>query len=338
MIQRFSDPIAVEATRGGMVESRHRVDAALVDADGRIVAAFGDPAKPVFSRSSAKPIQALPFLESGAADDSTDAEIALACASHGGEAVHTTVAGIMLARAGLDMRALECGVHWPSHEPSMRALVRRGEAPCALHNNCSGKHAGFVATAAKLGESVAGYVHADHPVQRRVTAALEAMTGESQEGRAIGIDGCSIPTIAFSLAGMARAWARFANPTALAPARAACCRRVYRAMTAEPAMVAGTDRHCTALLAAGRGRIVAKTGAEGYYAAAIPERGFGIALKAEDGATRAAEAAITALLRRFGGLDDEAWARLGPRAAPPIVNRRGIVTGALNARVPGYVP
>lgn len=334
MTVKTRPPIVVEATRGGIVESRHLVSAAVIDADGRSVAAFGDTSKPVFSRSSAKPIQALPLLESGAADGFTDAEIALACASHGGEDVHTTVARTMLARVGLSQRVLECGAHLPTHEPTARAMIRRGEEPCPLHNNCSGKHAGFVATAVKLGEDPHGYVAATHPVQRRVAQALVEMTGETVDGRPVGIDGCSIPTIGFSLAGMARAWARFANPAALLHKRAAACRKIARAMTAEPLMIAGTDRHCTALLAAGRGRIVAKTGAEGYYAAAIPEIGFGIALKAEDGAKRASEVAVAALLRHFGGLDDAAWASLGPAVRPKIANWRGLITGEIKVVLP----
>jgi len=327
-------PIVVEVTRGGIAESRHLVSAAVVDADGRSVAAFGDTSKPVFSRSAAKPIQALPLVETGAGDAFTDAEIALACASHGGEDVHVTIAATMLARAGLTQRALECGTHMPSHEPTMQAMIRRGAAPCPLHNNCSGKHAGFLATAVKMGERPAFYVDLAHPVQRRISQTLVEMTGEALDARPIGIDGCSIPTIGFSLAGMARAWARFANPVTLLHRRADACRRIQRAMIAEPLMVAGTGRHCTALLVAGAGRIVAKTGAEGFYAAAIPEAGFGLALKVHDGTTRASEVAIAALLRHFGGLDDAAWARLRSRAEPKIVNRRGLVTGEIRAIVP----
>ncbi|MBM3554847.1 MAG: asparaginase, partial [Alphaproteobacteria bacterium] len=303
---RHAEPIIVEVHRGPAIESRHLVNAVVTDTDGRMVAAFGDLARPVFPRSAAKPIQALPLIESGAGATLSDGELALACSSHSGEANHTATVAAWLKRLGLDHGVLECGSHLPYHEPTAHAMIRRGEAPCPLHNNCSGKHAGFVATAHHLNEAVTGYVKAGHPVQRRITAALADMSGEDLRAAPMAIDGCAIPTLAFPLAGLATAWARFGAPDKLTPIRAAACRRLFTAMTKAPNMVAGTGRACTAILEAGRGRVAVKTGAEGCYAACLPERGLGIALKCVDGAGRAAEVAVIALLRAFGGLEEAA--------------------------------
>src|SRR6187402_1086917 len=170
------NPELVEVTRGNLVESRHRGAVVVMDADGATVLALGDAGQPVYPRSAVKPLQALPLVESGAADryGFGDAELALACASHGGEPAHVEVASRMLARAGLDAAALECGAHWPSHQAASHALARAGGAPSALHNNCSGKHAGFVCVACASGVDHHGYVAAGHAVQREVRAAIEA--------------------------------------------------------------------------------------------------------------------------------------------------------------------
>ena len=206
----MGNPVLVEMVRGGLVESRHRGAVAVVDADGATVLALGDVARPVYPRSAVKPLQALPLIESGAADryGFGDQEIALACASHGGEPAHVEVASRMLARAGLDASALECGAHWPSHQPSSQALARTG-APSALHNNCSGKHAGFLCVACAAGVEHCGYVKAKHVVQREVRGALEELTGVGLSADVCGIDGCSIPTWAVPLTALAHGFARF---------------------------------------------------------------------------------------------------------------------------------
>ena len=175
----MSNPVVIEVLRGDRVESAHRGAGAVVDADGRIAFAFGDVDRPIYPRSAVKALQALPLIESGAADrlGLTEAEIALACASHAGEDVHVAAAAAMLAKAGRDAGALRCGTHWPGSETAARALARRGATPSALHNNCSGKHAGFVCLACAQGIDPAGYVSPDHAVQRAVTAALADMTG-----------------------------------------------------------------------------------------------------------------------------------------------------------------
>jgi L-asparaginase II len=323
------DPFVVEVRRGALAESRHRVLAVVADADGAVVAAWGDGQRPIYPRSAVKPLQALPLVESGAADACglSAAELALACASHGGESVHTCTVASWLGRLGLGPADLECGSHPPYHAATAEALVARGEAPSALHNNCSGKHAGMLTTARQLGEPTAGYVRADHPVQRRIAAVLEEMCRAPVA--AAGIDGCSIPTLAQPLAALATGMARFVAPDGLPPARAAACRRIAAAMLAEPGMVAGDGRFCTTLMRAAAGRIVAKGGAEGVYLAGLPARGLGLALKVEDGAPRAAEAGLAALLDWLDALDDGLRVAIAGFAAPRLSNRRGQAVGEI---------
>src|ERR1043165_6758198 len=226
----MSNPVLVEVLRGALVESRHCGSVAVVDADGTPVLALGDVARPVYPRSAVKPIQALPLVESGAAETYGfgDQEIALACASHGGEPAHVEVARRMLARAGADAGALECGAHWPSHQPSSQALARSVGAPSALHNNCSGKHAGFLCVACAAGVGHSGYVKAEHFVQREVRAALESLTGAGLSEDQCGIDGCSIPTYAMSLTALAHAFAKFGTGQGLGRARSATSHKIGR--------------------------------------------------------------------------------------------------------------
>jgi len=330
-------PILVEVTRGAMVESRHRGSAAVVDGAGRVAFAWGDTAHPVYARSALKPLQALPLVESGAADafGLGPRELALACGSHHGEAVHVAAVSAWLARIGLGAGDLECGAHPPVDPDAAKALIASGAAPSALHNNCSGKHAGFLATARHLGEPVRNYVAPEHPVQRRVLATLEAMTGCDLSDAPRGTDGCGIPVIGIPLVGLARAMARMGAPQNLPPARAAAARRLLDAMAAEPLMVSGSTGFATALLRAAGDRVRAKPGAEGVYAAALPRLGLGIALKIEDGAARAAEVAMASLLLRHAGLDDAERAAVQALSRPPISNVAGMTVGEI-AAAPGF--
>ena len=271
----MSNPVLVEVVRGGLVESRHRGAVAVADADGATVLALGDVARPVYPRSAVKPLQALPLLESGAAEryGFGDQEIALACASHGGEPAHVEVANRMLARAGLDVGALECGAHWPSHQPSSQALARSGGAPSALHNNCSGKHAGFVCVACAAGVDHRGYVEAEHIVQREVRGAIEGLTGVGLAAEQCGIDGCSIPTWAVPLTALAHAFAKFGTGQWLGPERAKAAARIRAACAAQPYFVAGTGRFCTEIMKLFGARVLAKTGAEGRVLRRAPRTG-----------------------------------------------------------------
>lgn len=328
-------PVLVEVVRGDMVESVHRGAVAVADASGGLVFAAGDAARPTYPRSAVKPLQALPLLETGAAArwHLDDRHIALACASHGGEPEHVALVDEWLRRIGLSDADLECGAHWPSHADSARALAAAGRQPRPLHNNCSGKHAGFLSTARHLGEPTSGYIGVDHPVQRRVAAALGEMTGSEMAAAPWGVDGCGIPTFALPLAALAAGMARLGDPRGLGPTRAAAADRIRRAMAAHPHLVAGTGRCCTAVMAAAA-QVLVKAGAEGVYAAALPERGLGLALKIEDGAGRAAEVALLAVLARLGAVAPERMEALAARAHPPLLNVAGRRVGSLRPAGP----
>lgn len=309
-VQHGAVPL-VEVLRGGRVESVHMGHAVICGPDGEIVDAWGDPSAVIFPRSSCKMLQALPLLESGAADDLTPAHLALVCASHSGGAIHTDLAARWLADLGLSDADMLCGCHEPWDRDARDGLIRSGAAPCPLHNNCSGKHTGFL----MLNQHLAGgadYVAADHPVQRAILQAFEEVTQETSPG--FGIDGCSAPNFATSVTGLARAMATFAaaNPEGDRRERAAV--RLHRAMAAHPDLVAGKGRACTDLMRAMDGQASIKFGAEAVYVAMLPGKKLGIALKIVDGGARAAEAVMTALLIRAGVLDARhpaALARLG---------------------------
>ncbi|MEE8532706.1 MAG: asparaginase [Alphaproteobacteria bacterium] len=320
--RRRENPVAVEVVRGGTVESRHRAACIVADARGRIAHRWGEADRFVLPRSAIKPIQALPLIETGAAErfSLSDAEIALACASHGGEPAHVAAVEAWLARLDLSEADLECGAHPPVHDASAEALWRAGKAPSQLHNNCSGKHAAMLTTARHLGEPTAGYVDRDHPVQRRVAQTIAEMAGVDVARAPVAVDGCSVPTIGLPLAGLATAMARLADPGALADGRAEACARICAAMAAHPDMVAGSGRFGTALIAASGGAALAKTGAEGVYAVALPALGLGLALKVDDGAARAAEVATAAVLRHLGAIDDALAARLADFIVKPLIN------------------
>lgn len=304
--------IMVEIWRGPLAESLHRGHAVVCDAAGRIHAAWGDPEHLILPRSSVKMLQALPLLESGAADAAglTAEHLALACASHQGAPIHTTRVLRWLADLGLSEHDLRCGVHPPQDDTTRHGLICASHAPGQVHNNCSGKHAGFLTLARHLGAGPE-YVDPDHPVQRAARAAFEDMTGAPSPG--FGIDGCSAPNFACTLHGLARAMARMAAAREDdADARSRAAARLVAAMRAHPDLVAGEGRACTELMRAAGGRVALKTGAEAVFTAILPDAGLGIALKIEDGATRASECAIAAILVRLGALD----------AGHPAVRRR----------------
>jgi L-asparaginase II len=324
----MGNPVLVEAVRGALVESRHCGAVAVADAAGRLAFAVGDVERPVYPRSAIKALQALVLVESGAADrfGFGAEELALACASHGGEPSHVETAARMLSRAGLDAAALKCGPHWPIHQPSAQALARSGGQATALHNNCSGKHAGFLCAACAIGAGAASYVEPAHPVQREVKATLESLTGTALGGPAI--DGCSVPTWAVPLAALARAFARFATGEDMAVSRAKAAARLRAACAEQPWHVAGTGRFCTEIMRAFGARAFVKTGAEGVYCAALPNEGLGIAVKCDDGAGRAAEVMTAAALARFLKGDADRAALEG-FVRPKLSNWNGITVGEL---------
>jgi L-asparaginase II len=327
----MTNPVLVEVTRGGHVESRHRGAIVVVDPAGRRVAAIGDVEAAVFPRSAVKAIQALPLVESGAADayGFGRPELALASASHSGEPRHVETAAAMLAATGRSAADLECGAHVPFSSAAERMLIRAGRTPGPLHNNCSGKHAGFVCLACHLGVDPKGYVAPDHPVQREVTAALAGMTGASLGPDNRAIDGCAIPAYAIPLDKLALAFARLITGEGLSPARAAAARRITAACMSEPFMVAGSSRFCTDAMGLFSGRLFVKGGAEGVYCAALPGAGFGVALKCDDGTTRASEAMMAAVIAALAPQTEAERAHFADRLVPPVKTRRGAIVGEI---------
>ena len=334
------NPIVVEATRGGTRESAHRGAVVVVDADGKRLVALGDVDRPVFPRSAVKLLQAIPLVESGAADrlGLDDQELAIACASHNGEPAHVEVVARMLAKAGLDAAALECGTHWPRLGPIAYALAAEGKEPSALHNNCSGKHAGFLCLACMLSggghvrQYAKGYVAPRHPVMRAITEALQATTDHDLSKAPRGIDGCSMPTFAIPLDRLALAFARVGTGTGLRPGHARAAARLRAAVAREPFMAAGSERFDTQVMAALGERVYCKVGAEAVFCASFPTRGLGVAIKIDDGNTaRAAEVAMAAAIEAFVELDGDDAALLRKLSEASLRNWNGIEVGALRA-------
>ncbi len=326
--------LTVVAMRSGLPESRHRVHVAVVDRGGRLVASAGDPDLVTFWRSAAKPFQAIPLVEDGAAAryGFSDRELALACASHSSEPWHLEIATAMLAKLGLDETALACGPHPPLDPAIAEGVLRQGVPLTPRWSNCSGKHAGMLALARHHGWPLAGYERAGHPVQRRILREIARWTGLPSRQVTLGVDGCTAVTFALPLRAMARAYARFG--VSRQPAAAT----LRRAMTEYPVLVAGTGRLCTELGLAARGAVLAKVGADGVYCAALPAAGLGLALKVEDGDWRSSPPALLAVLaalarrRPLGFAPDRFPEPVTRHAAPPIVNTRGAVTGALQVQ------
>jgi len=328
----MGNPILVEVSRGPLVESRHRGAVAVVDADARAVLFLGAVDRPVFPRSAVKALQALVLVESGAADryGLSEAELALACASHSGEPDHVAAASRILSRAGLTCAALRCGAHPPIHQPSAAALYRAGQTPSALHNNCSGKHSGFLCAACCIGGAdPESYIEATHPVQREVRAAIESLSDAPLPDENRAIDGCSGATWALPLRKLALAFARFGTGRGLAPQRAKAAARLRAACAAQPWYVAGTGRFCTEIMRRFGARVFIKSGAEGMVCASLPGEGLGIAVKCDDGAGRASEVVIAALIARYCALTDADRAGLEPYLRPTLRNWNRIAVGGL---------
>ncbi len=298
--------------------------------DGRVVAAAGDVEAAVFPRSAIKAFQALPVVESGAADrfDFTPEEIALCCASHGGEARHTETAARMLSKVGVTAEQLECGGHWPTHQHTTNCMLSKGERFGQLHNNCSGKHAGMHALSAQLGVDPSGYTGVDHPVQQAIRETIQSMCDVDLTNAPVGFDGCSVPTWAFPLKNMALGFARLGAGQDLPKARRDAADRIIAAVREHPFMVAGTGRACTTLMEAVP-RVFVKTGAEGVYCACVSHAGLGIALKCENGSSVAAEIAIAAVLAALPVWTQEEQEALAQMTSHPLRNRREIEVGAL---------
>ena len=324
--------LRIETTRGDLVESVHRVALAVVDAEGRLVASSGDTNLVTWWRSAAKPFQALPLLEDGAADafQLSDEELALACASHSSEPRHLSVVSAFMAKVGVTEEQLSCGVHTPL-SPAVAQEVACGRAvPSPCWSNCSGKHTGMLALARHHGWPLPGYHAAGHPVQQRILEVLTRWTDLPTREIRLSVDGCTAVCFGLPLRAMARSYARLGASTQPAP------RRLLGAMSAHPFLVAGTGRLCTDLMLANPGEIIAKVGAEGIYSAALPRLGLGLALKVEDGDNRAAGMALLEALRQLGArmapaLGELSAPDLARHGSQPIRNTRGAITGELRA-------
>jgi L-asparaginase II len=316
--------------REGRRESTHRVHLAVVDAAGGLQTRNGDPDLAIFVRSAAKPFQALPLVQDGAGDrwGITARELAACCGSHGGEAGHLACVRGLLDRIGVPESSLACGPHDPMNEDAARALLEAGQVPRPIHNNCSGKHAGMLALARYHGWPTRGYRLRDHPVQRRMRAEMTRWAGVPEGEMGLGIDGCGVVCFHLPLRAMARAYARLVEAAEEGePASAA----VVGAMAQHPFQVAGTDRLCTVLIEATRGRVIAKVGAEGVYGAGERRRRFGLALKVEDGARRAAEVALVTAMVELGWVEGEEREALGPWVERTVPNTLGEPAAVLRA-------
>ena len=287
----MSNPVLVEVTRGSLVESRHRGAIAVARADGELLLAIGDVTRPVYPRSAVKLLQAVPLVESGAAQafGLDDAELAVACASHSGDRVHVETVRGLLAKAGIKESLLACGAHWPISESATRELLKAGKRPTPIHNNCSGKHAGMLATAVHLGLDPNGYERPNHPVQIAIARVLSETCGLALQPELMGVDGCSVPIYALPLAALAQGFARVASGEGLS---ADAVRRLMQACFAAPVLVSGEGRFDTEIMRALAPSCFVKGGAEGVHCAALPELGLGVALKIDDGAKRGTEVAL----------------------------------------------
>ncbi len=294
----MTNPTLIEVTRGPLLESFHTGALAVVSATSGVLLSLGDTRRDVYPRSAIKSLQALPLVESGAADryGYGDAEVAMACASHTGTQQHTKVAEAMLAAVGLTEADLGCGRHPPLGAKAARELWRTGGEPTQLHNNCSGKHAGMLATARHMNLPIEDYWHADHPIQQRVLEILCQLSGRDLGTEVMGLDGCSLPNWAMPLETMAEIFAKLVSGKGVDAQRAAAFRRIMQACWAEPDLVAGPARADSVVMARLPGRVFIKTGAEGVYCGGFPEHEVGFALKIDDGTTRASAGTAMAIV------------------------------------------
>jgi len=331
----------VKVTRGAIVESRHRGHVVAVEPDGSVIAFLGAPETVTYLRSSSKPHQAIPLIASGAADHFgfTEEEVALACASHNGEEMHTRIVTKMLEKIGLGRSALKCGTHEPYGKEAAQQLQRAGELPNVLHNNCSGKHTGMLALALHLGESIESYDEPQHAVQKAIANVIAQFSGISLEDIAVGVDGCGAPVFGVTVIGMARMYARLVMPpNDFDESVRAACRRITTAMTNHPELIGGSkDRLDTELMRAATGALVSKVGAEGVYTGGVLPceqwpRGLGLAVKIEDGDDlRARPTVVIEALRQLHVLRDASLEDVSRYAFLPIRNRRGDLVGEVTA-------
>lgn len=329
-------PMLVEITRGPVVESYHHVMAVVVNEAGSNIYSWGNPQYLTMPRSAIKMLQALPLIESGAADhfQLEEKHIALACSSHRGEKIHTSTIYQWMEKVGVKESDLACGPHWPSNDAAAHEMIRAGHKPTAICNNCSGKHTGFLATCTHLKEPLKGYHMYEHPEQKRLRQVLTETMKVDVSKAAFGIDGCSIPTYAVPLKAIAAGMSALIDPKQPAPRKAAAA-RILRAVRNNPVYLSGTDDFTSTIIEKTEGRSIIKNGAEGCFAGVIPEKGLAFAVKAADGASRAAQVATASLLLRYGGLTEVEFKSLQKDTLPSVKNWSGEVVGQMRVAPDG---
>lgn len=327
------NPILAEVYRNNVVESYHRGSAVVVDSKGKTVLAIGDTDRKIYPRSSLKLFQAIPLVESGAANqfDLSDKEIALACASHNAEPIHVDAVHEWLHRLDLDADSLECGPDFPISEAIRHKHLSEGKAPARVHQNCSGKHCGMITLARHLGVPTNGYSEYQHPTQQAWLKTFSELVGIDATTLDWERDGCGLPAICLSMERVAFGCALFADPEVVGGKRGQAMSRIIAAIRAHPQMLAGTGRCCTDVIKATDGFVVVKTGAEGVYAGVLPELGLGLTLKIDDGATRGSEVALGGLLMKLGAIDSKIHAQLSRYFEPIHYNSQKKVTGKVVA-------
>jgi L-asparaginase II len=324
--------ILANVYRGSLVESFHHGAIAVVDASGRLVASLGDPQLTTYARSTAKLIQAIPVLESGAAEafDLTDDEVALICASHNAEVEHTDQASRILSKAGVDQSYLQCGPHYPYHAGTAEKMREKGEKPRSIHNNCSGKHSGMLTLAKHLAVPLENYAEIEHPIQQRNLQTLAEMAEFPADRIKIGIDGCSVPVFGLPIFNLALAFARLAQtPASFSEARKKACERIISSIRQYPFYLAGSDRFDTALIEKTNGRFIGKAGAEAIFAVSIPESGLGIVAKVADGNSRAVYPSIVETLKQLELLSPSEEKDLETFHRPVVKNWKGQEVGRI---------
>lgn len=327
----MSYELLVEVTRNGTVESRHFGAAVVCDFKGTVLEHWGDANQLIFPRSALKPILAVDLVETGASDHFVlnDAELSLACASHQGEAMHEQAVVAWLHRLGIEQDQLACGAVLPDDLPSAHNLIAAGLPGCRAHHNCSGKHAGFLTTSLHLDMPLENYHQIDHPVQKLSMDTLSDVAGIDLRQYPVGVDGCGFPAPTMPLVSLGRAIARFANPEDLPSHRAQAVHRLQNALMQEPLYAAGHGTVVSDLNKITKGAVLAKTGAEGVFIAAIPDQGLGVALKIADGNARARATALIAILDHLGVLSETEKSQLQAHFSPPIENSRGLGVGEI---------
>ena len=322
------EPLRIHVNRNGFKESFHDVDIAVCDAKGTVIIGMGDVETIVFPRSAIKPLQAIALIEHlstvNRIEEFTQAEIALLCASHNGETIHTKAITELLRRFNISIEELICGAHWSTNEDTMISQIRSMERPHQVHNNCSGKHAGMLILSKLLSGKTSGYAGITNVAQQKILGVLESMTGLDLMSYATGVDGCGAPVFSAPLGNWARAFAIFSGSEQLSEMRYYACQKIRKSIAAEPTYIAGYNRACTAINAAYKEAITVKTGAEGVYSASFHEWGLGTMVKARDGSKRASEVAIGAIIRALGY---PVYASTNNFFSPKLKNWAGIEVG-----------